>query len=369
MYLAFANFFFFLSNSFFHLLPIYLDDLNASKSYIGIIMGLTPAVLVCFTWILRNKIDFINQRKSLLVSSLLAVTIFMLYFAFSNIYTIPIFRFLQGIIFSVGFTFGTALAIKKMPESKKTGLLGLFGISGALTNAVGPFIGEKIIGSFGYSYVFIASAISALIWFFCLLLVKDKDKFSSKKDRAEVSLFKKVIPIAVLFGLVFSGIFSFISHYAKEEEVLPVSYFYVTYSSTIVLVRAFFYKHLNSWNRERLIMGSFILCFLALFAAMFLENFSYFYILIIVGNFYGIAHGFLYPSVNMLFVDHSPKRSGKATLIFILFFNLGYTSASFILGFVADYLSYSKMYGITSLVILVGSISLFKKKLFRVSKV
>jgi len=69
--LAIANFLFFLGNSIFLLLNIYVAQIGGSKIYIGIIMGLPNAVLVLMMWIYRNKIDYLNKRKYLILASII----------------------------------------------------------------------------------------------------------------------------------------------------------------------------------------------------------------------------------------------------------------------------------------------------------
>ncbi len=351
-FLAFSNFFFFLGNSFFHLFPKYLGDLHASETYIGIIMGLTPGVLVIFTYFFKNSIDFLNKKKFLIFSAVMSMFIYIGYFFFANLATIPFFRVLQGIAFAFGFTFGTSLAIEIIPEKKRTGLLGIFGISGALTNMAAPFIGEWLYKTYHFKYIFLAAVGTAILGLIFVLLVRYKEEnlVKSKTPSLSLLIYKKLAVLGILFGAIFSAFYSFISHYVDLLNLKSVSYFFTAYTSCVILVRLIFYNHLNQWNKQKVIYSSVFIAIAGLLGGFFINFFTLPIILVFMGACYGTAHGFLYPSVNILFVDLSPKRRGTATLIFIMLFNLGYLFSSTINGIIADILGYPYMYLIFAVV-------------------
>lgn len=345
--LAFSNFFFFLGNSFFHLFPIYMDHLGATSTYIGIIMGMTGGISVFLTWTFRNKIDFMNKRRFILLAGLFSVLVYLAYFICADLYSIPVIRFFQGFVYSVGFTFGAAFVVELIPAHKRTGLIGLFGISGAITNALGPLIAEKLIAAFSFPAVFLAAMATSFFWILCVFLVKHRQEIPSvqkKEQSAHISEYKKIIPITLLFGAVFSTLFSFISHYAKELKLDTVTYFYMGYTAVLIIVRIFFNEKLNVWRKEKVIFFSFLSGIAAIFSAFILDYVHISILLALTGMLHGISHGFLYPAFNVIFVEVTPHRSGKATLVFILCFNLGGMLSSFFYGFIADIIGYSWMY-------------------------
>lgn len=346
LYLSFSNFFFFLGGAVFHIFPNYLALLDASKGYIGLIMGLNSGVMVALTWLLRNKIDHLNKQRFILLAAWASILIYLAYFFWGNIYTIPFLRVLQGITSTIGFSFGGALVLDIIPGDKKTGYIALFGLSGALTNSIAPYLSEFISGHFGFRYMFLAAVFFSLCWVFSISRVRVSPTPAQPPDSSDASIknYFYEFPLAVFFGAVCSCFFSFISHYTEELKLFPVTLFFLVYSPTIVLLRFTFFSRLDRFNIRKLVLISFTFAFVGLLSAFFLGFYPSLLLVIFIGMLYGVAHGFLYPSINTIFVDKTPKRRGKATLIFILGYNLGYTLAAWLLGFIAQSAGYALMY-------------------------
>lgn len=348
--LALANFFFFLANSFFHLFPIYMGEIGASTTYIGLVMGLTSAMAVVLTWAFRNKVDFINKQKFLFYAGLGGLLVYLGYYVRADLYTIPVLRLLQGIFYSIGFTFGAALAVDLIPKSRRAGLIGLFGISGAITNAAGPFIAELLLFRFEFEVLFLAAAMSMVISVGCLYFIKCAAQKSGvdKSLPARFSEYSKIIALPLLLGMIFQTFFSFISHYSRSLEIEPVSFFYLGYTLVLMMVRVSLNKKLNTWRSSTTIPVTLMAGIIALLLSSMLTAFPIVYLLMLVGALLGITHGILYPTLTVLFLEATPQRSGKATLMFILCFNLGGMAASFVNGYVADLVGYRWMYLISA---------------------
>lgn len=348
--LALANFFFFLANSFFHLFPIYMGEIGASTTYIGLVMGLTSAMAVVLTWAFRNKIDFINKQKFLFYAGLGGLLVYLGYYVRADLYTIPALRLLQGVFYSVGFTFGAALAVDLIPKHRRAGLIGLFGISGALTNAVGPFVAERLLVRFEFDVLFLAAALSMVVSVGCLYFIR----CAAHKPTMEESLpavfseYRKIVALPLLLGMIFQTFFSFISHYSRSLEIEPVSFFYLGYTLILMMVRVSLNKKLNTWRSSTTIPVTLMAGIIALLLASGLTAYPIAYILMLVGALLGITHGILYPTLTVLFLEATPRRPGKATLMFILCFNLGGMVASFVNGYVADLVGYRWMYLISA---------------------
>lgn len=355
IFLWFSNFFFFLTVAFFHMFPNYLTKLGASKTYIGSIMGLVNFIQIFLILLYRNKVDYVNKKKILLYIAGLSCLVYVGFYFFANLYTIPFLRLLQGFVISIGFPFGMAFAIDIIPKDKMVGMLGIFGISGAISNFFGPYLTEIINKHFPFKYVFLMSSLSSLLWLFCLSLTKRSEIKAEKKEyeeNAPVKLYLHKIPIAILFGALFSSLFFFISDYAEKLEIAPISIFFQAYTISLLAIRLLLNKKLNQWTKKSIIITGFLIGTLALFNGIMLKFYHSVYLLALIGLFYGSAHGLLYPTINALFVDVTPHRSGKATLIFIVFLNVGLTTSPVIYGLIADLSNYNVMYTFATVLIL-----------------
>jgi MFS family permease len=133
----------------------------------------------------------------------------------------------------------------------------------------------------------------------------------------------------------------------------------------LIAIRFLLNKHLNQWNKKKVIFSALIICCLALLSAGLLEHFPSMIILIAIGLLYGLAHGLLYPTMNVLYVEQTPSQTGKATLIFILLYSLGGTFSSFVYGFIADHFGYANMYFIAFSFTLIVTCFYFWKNIAR----
>ncbi len=368
--LALANFCFFTSVAAFYVLPVYLAKLNATKTYIGIAMGSTNIFQMLMIIILVNKIDFINKRKLLIYTSISAMILYSLYFFVANLYTIPILRSAQGLIQGIGFPVGMSLALDVIPENKRTGLLGLFGVSGALSNLSGPPIMELLMKTLKHNYAFFFPAVVSILWLVCLLFLQiDGKPKSNAKACAPFRRYYKIIPLAIFFGSLFGSFFSFVSDYCKEMGLTPYSIFFNMYAVALISIRFTFVKKLNIWDRKKIILSGFIAAVIALITGYIVNIHQNIVFIGAMGLLYGSGHGFLYPTLNVLFVDTTPERKGKATLTFIIFFTLGIGLSSLINGVVADLIGYPYMYLIYAVFATIITAFVFmNKKLFVVDK-
>ncbi len=343
--LAVANFCFFTGIASFHLLPVYLAKLNATKTYIGVAMGIMNIFQMLMIIFLLNKIDFINKRKLLIYTAIFTTFLYLMFFFFANLYTIPVLRAFQGIAHGIGFPVGISLALDIIPQDKRVGLLGLFGISGAVSNVAGPPAMEWLMNAFEAHYAFLFPVGISVIWLIFLLLLKIDGKPEKKVTHsAPFKMYFKIIPLAVFFGSIFGTFFSFISDYSKELGLTPYSIFFHLYAVALVLVRFTFVKKLNLWKRHGVVIFGYSIGVIALLAGFFVNYASHILFVALIGFLYGTAHGFLYPSLNVLFVETTPNRKGKATLTFIIFLSFGMGASSLINGLVADLTGYSYMY-------------------------
>jgi MFS family permease len=362
IFLFISNFFFFLTSGMFHLFQVYLGSLGASKSYIGLAMGITFFTQIVVIFLLRNYVDKINKRNSLLYASLCGILLFPLYYLTTDFTVFIILRSLQGIIIAFGFPIAMALAVDIIPSKKRISLVGIFGLSGAMTNLFGPVIAEIITKSYSYKYVFLCCSFASFLWFIMLLFISPniKNPHRNLENKSSIKDYNKIIPMAIIFGMVFSSFFSFISHYAKELKIVPVSVFFQAYTITMILIRVSLQNQLNKWGFKKIILTGFIISVVALWNGFFIYYNSTIIFLIILGILYGSSHSLLYPSLNSLFVELTPHRSGKATLIFIVFFSLGMAIASTFYGVMADFIGYNLMYAFSAVFTLISLPFLFK---------
>jgi MFS family permease len=164
----------------------------------------------------------------------------------------------------------------------------------------------------------------------------------------KVREYSKIIPLAILAGAIYGTLFNFISHYAAIVKLTYISIFAQTHITVMLIMRLSFHDKLDTWRRDKVIITSYIFAFFCLFFAFLLKYIPFIPMLMLIGGFYGVVQGLLFPSLNALFIETTPFRSGKATIIFVVSRNIGIAVFAFICGFLAQKLGYHMMYLIIS---------------------
>ncbi len=356
MLLSISNFLFYSSTGLFFFLPVYISELKVSKLYLGFIMGMPSIIQVAFGFQIRNKIDFINKKTGLLVTSIISIAVCIAYFFLNNIFIIPVIRFFHSLVLSVGILFGTALAIDLIPVEKRKSGIGLYSLTGALPFLFAPMTAEIIIKHFDFKYVFILAAIISLLRFIITLTVKTNGNSASIKKQDEntkISKYYSLIPFVIFYGALYAALYKFLSVYTIQLKIIYISIFFQVRVIFTFLSRIVSQSKLDKWKNISILSTSFISSFAVLFLGFILKFKPSVYILAIMGAIYGSVHGILYPALNVLFINITPTRTGKATIYFILIKNIGIAVFALLCGLIADYTGYNIMYLIMAILMLI----------------
>ncbi len=160
-YVALANLIFFSGNSFYILFPIFLKQLGAPEAYIGFMYN-ADKLLVMFASIAIALFPRVKNKVIMIRTGYLILTItFISYLFISSLsWYIVLLRILHGIGFSIAMIYGTNIVFDIVPLEDAVEAIGIYGVTGAITNAISPYIGELLISKgYPFYYIFIISAI------------------------------------------------------------------------------------------------------------------------------------------------------------------------------------------------------------------
>src|SRR5574337_2206667 len=141
-----ANFFFFSSLNAFSLLPLYIKTLGGTESQIGWVMGSYSLTAILGQPLAGALADRFGRKRFLLLGSaagMLAAIGFALSTQLDARFVL--FRIMQGIGYSTFYIANLTLVSEMVPSSRRGEAVGLFGISGLITIALSPAIGEQVI--------------------------------------------------------------------------------------------------------------------------------------------------------------------------------------------------------------------------------
>ena len=220
--IAVTNLFLFLVVATWCFLPIVIVDLGGNSVDVGLVMGSIGITSLASLPILAPLINK-HGRKIFIVGGILVIGLTNAGFLFFKSYSILMIlvRLVQGVAFSACFN-GCATAIVDLlrPDERAQGI-GLFGVSGSIAVAIGPFLGEKVLLSWGTEAYFLLLVGFGLIGFLAALTMRDTDRTSS---RGRIKGFfptafqdghLSMMIMAGIFGSGFAAMNTFFPLYAK----------------------------------------------------------------------------------------------------------------------------------------------------------
>ncbi|RKJ47344.1 MFS transporter, partial [Butyricicoccus sp. 1XD8-22] len=167
----------------------------------------------------------------------------------------------------------------------------------------------------------------------------------------------KAIPIAfvtlvVAFG--YSSVLSYINFYAIEiDQVSAASFFFLVYSIAVLFSRPFTGRLLDLKGANYVMYPAFILFAVGLFLLSIANNGL---LLLLAGVLIGLGFGNMQSCTQAIAVKLTPAhRMGLATSTFFIFLDAGLGFGPYILGFIIPFMTYGKLYGILSVVILLST--------------
>ena len=361
--MAFANLFTVSSFGTFFLFPLFITNHGGSKADIGIIMGVFAlSSVLCRPWI-SDMIDRIGRKRSYTMGCMILSILPLIYLLFrgelSHFYLpLILVRIFHGVGLAICFTSVFTYIADIVPEGRLNEGIGIFGITGITGLAVGPIIGETIIRAFGFPIFFLAATGMATLGL--LLSLPLPESFKCIPHESAQSFFSVLIKrrpltvavLALLFGFGFSASGSFVSPFAKEQNLAFISLYYISYSSAAILTRLFGGRLADRVGEDRIIPYAQALTGGGLLILILLGGNT---ILALSGFVSGCGHGLLFPCLNSLAIRDQPiDIRGKITGVFTGGIDTGAFVGSIMLGYIGEWAGFRALFFAAGLALLIG---------------
>jgi MFS family permease len=365
--ISLSNFFLFMTFYFLLVsLPVLvIQQFDSSKTEAGLIttVFLISAIIIRpFAGFWLERYGF---RKILLTSLVIFLVSSILYFFAESMITLFVVRFLHGIGFGMATTAAGALVASIIPKKRSGEGMGYFIMSANMAMVIGPFIGLTSIQHGDSTVLFSISVICSLIALIFGLSIRfpaqEQEKTIQSGFSIENFFVASAIPISIVgafFAIVYSGILSFVSVYAKEIGLIEVSsFFFVIYAAVLLLSRPFTGKWFDLYGPNVIIYPAIVLFAIGMFLLSGAENSLVF---LMAAALIGIGYGTIFPSLQTIAIQKAdPTKRGTATATFLSIFDTGIGFGSFIVGMIAAEVGFRSFYLNSSLYILVGIIFYF----------
>jgi len=366
-----TNFVFFLGLNGFVLLPLYIQQLGGNEIQIGLVMGVYSGVGIVCQPLIGPWVDVIGRRPFMLTGIALTVSASLLAALASGVGVLAVVRGLQGVGFSMFFVAAFSYVLDIIPPAQRGWALGIYGVSGFVSTAIAPLLGEWIIRTLGFRVLFV---LSAMLGASTLALVWPMREIPRGAGGIPLRLAPGIVRAAIedvlhrhmfvtaFFGLGSGTVFAFLPTFAEDLGVTTLSLFYTAYSLAAIGIRVLGGRLIDTHGRKAVIVPSMFVQamatgLLALLGVLVTRSSAtpVLPVLFLAGLLSGGAHGFLYPGLAALVTDTTPEARRAAVVgIFSAMFLTGQTIGAFTFGWIANALGYGSMWAMLTALLLAG---------------
>ncbi len=337
-------FFIFSHIAFFYLYPLFLEAHGASKTKIGIVMGLFPAGTVLSRPLMGWLVEKLGEKKVLLGGLFLIFVAGFLYIAAKKI---NLFLYAVRTLHGVGFSAFIASSFTgiswRIPVERRGEAFGFVGAVILFAIATMPLMGEHLIRWFGFGLLFKVESVFALsgLILSCLLtpeevVIPESTSGNSYKSVLSKKSFLAVLAITVLFVQGQATVLNFIALMAESLKVSSGKFLGVA-ATIAIFFRLFVAKTIDRYNKKNFTILSFLIFAIGLVLVPGIRNPVMFFACTVL---YGAGMGILYPLLNVLAVDQgSPEEMPALMTVFTGVFDAGFISGSMLSGWLADQFS------------------------------
>jgi MFS family permease len=365
-----VNFFFFASLNGFVLLPLHIQHLGGTAVEVGVVMGIYSAVGIVVQPLLGPWIDALGRRPFMLFGVLAVLASALLAIVTNAIGWLAVVRVLQGLGFSAFFVANFAYIIDLTPPEHRGWALGLYGVSGLVSAALAPLLGEWIVRRFGFRPLFMVCAVLAVAAGVLARALRERRREVGHPVRGAEwvrlsfeGLLRLHMMVTFFFGLGTGTIATFVPTFAESLGVTTLALFYTAYAVAAMAVRVVGGRLIDTLGRRAVIVPS---MFAQAVAASLLAMLGLaapggglpapLILLMAAGLIGGAAHGFLYPGLAALVTDRAaPLHRGAVVAVFSAVFLFGHAAGSFFFGYVVHALDYGSMWSLLTALLLAGA--------------
>jgi len=344
-------FFLSMSISLFFLFPVLLARFNSSKSQIGLIMGIHSLMAIFIRPFFGRLIDIRGRKKISLFGTAFMIVVLPFFHLVRDAGWLPFFlRAMTGIGWGVSMTATLTICSDLTPVQKLAHSLGIVGVAGLLSSALGPLLAEGIINRFGFGALFNTSLVFLFVSFLCILLSREverpdqSDQILRSKSGLPVSAlaFLFIFMLPIVHGGVRGAIVYFIAVFAKSILIERVGPFFLFFSGAAILTRLGMGDLSDRYGRKQVLLPAATIIIFNLFLISQMKTFP---MLVLVGFIGGIGQGLIFPALSTYVIDIMGRENkGLALSFYLTFFDIGMGLGSIFFGWISDLFGYRKMY-------------------------
>ncbi|MCU7556989.1 MFS transporter [Macrococcus capreoli] len=344
-----------------------VEHYHVSTSTAGLVSGIFIVGSLFGRFWAGKYIDILGQKKTLVIGVFIFTITTALYFASFDLTVLIIVRLLNGVGCGVASTATGTIAAFITPKRRRGEGISYFSMSAVMATAVGPFLGMFLLQFISFRQLFIFCLALALIALFMLPIIKVNEDLESLKSQSpnglHISNFIDInaIPIAIVVLIcctAYSSVLSFISFFAKENNLVTAgSFFFLAYAIVVLISRPFTGRLMDT-RGTNIVMIPALISFVAGLFTLSLTHSAF--MLIISAMLLGFGYGNFLSIAQAIAVKRTePKKIGLATSTFFIFLDFALGFGPYLLGIFIPIIGLHGLYFYMSLVVIFGMIVYF----------
>lgn len=362
---AVANFLFFSNLNAYTLLPLYIQQLGGREGQIGTIMAMYSVAAILCQLGTGPLIDRFGRKPFILLGAILAIGVSVTFVFSARLgWHFYLLRFLQGAAFAAFMTSNLTLLADLAPAGRRAEAVGVFGVSGLVTIALGPAIGEMVLRGYGFRVLFAGTVLLGIgTLAVCLATEIPVPMAVEVPRRLGPGFWRTFMPVIVSsfqFGLANSIVFVFLPPFARYVGLPRIAPFYIVYTLMAVAVRFLGGRLADRLERRQVILPSLIGLSIGVLLFSVLQST---WMLVLIAFINGTAHGFVYPATSAMAFDRAPSGArGRALAVFNTAVLAGVTTGAVGFGWFVELVGYRPGFVALGVVLALGAGVFWRKR-------
>jgi MFS family permease len=334
-------------------LPLYIDDVGASKQEIGLVMGSFAIGLLLSRPMLGRLADERDRKIVLLIGTIVAAIAPFGYLSTKSIGLLILVRIFHGISIAAFTTGYSALVADLAPAETRGEIIGYMTLATPIGLAIGPALGGYLEATSGYGILFLLSAELAFVALLGILQVTNPPVQTPEQTEGEDRKFWQIlfsprvrVPtiVMLLVGLSLGAVHTFVSLFLKSTEMdFNGGLFFTAAAISSFSIRIFAGKASDRFGRGLFITFG-IFCYILALILLWQADSAIVFLLAAIAE--GAGGGTLFSMMITMMADRSlPQERGKIFAICIAGLDLGVAIAAPLLGIIAELVGYRDMFG------------------------
>ena len=334
-------------------LPLYIDDVGASKQEIGLVMGSFAIGLLLSRPMLGRLADERGRKIVLVIGTSVAAIAPFGYLATQSLGLLILVRIFHGISIAAFTTGYSALVADLAPAETRGEIIGYMTLATPIGLAIGPALGGYLEATSGYGILFLLSAELGFVALLGIVQVTNPPVQTYEQTEGEDRNFWQILGsprvrvptiVMLLVGLSLGAVHTFVSLFLKSTQVdFNGGLFFTAAAISSFSIRVFAGKASDRFGRGLFITFG-IFCYVLALILLWQAYSPIVFLLAAIAE--GAGGGTLISMMITMMADRSlPQERGKIFAICIAGLDLGIAIAAPLLGIIAELVGYRDMFG------------------------